>query len=339
MKKSNTKLLVLVAAFSLLPPCKAFSDSPLSKSTQPDITVVDKIAASTPSVARMNNEVSDIRLKLRETEERLSKQIAGLQSSFWEKLAPGGLGLIGVLFGTGLGGWLSYQTQKRQLAAESKQTAKEVVANLMDFRSRQLNEFYAPMQFLVHGTRKIRRQVLETILNKSGENGEFMKDGDGDDIVLRFRSNGKDFKLTQNMHLVREKYDEAMPLIGEIVNIGGKISSLIVEKGGLADSGSTELADELSAYLAHYSILKDVYTRAKKNPNEPPSVDYQMTFPPKLEELLRADHEEIYNQITSWSDNAQKLLNEPEETRSGATGSRPAEKAGPGGMPNQERTA
>lgn len=310
-KISIMKTLLLIAAFSLFWSGDAISQKIPSKEKKPGLATANEIVVPESNSPSISSELSDIRLKLQQSEERLLKELNGLQVSLWEKLIPAGMGVLGVLIGTGLGGWFSFLSQKRQLESANKESAKEIIAHLMEFRSRQLNEFYAPMHFLVHGTQKLHHQLLEVLNELSAKNAanDFELKIDDHKPILTVTSDANNsFRLTQHMHLVAIRYDLAMPLVGEIVNIGEKISSLIIEKGGLAKTGSTDLADKLSAYLAHYSILKDVYKKAKKSPTLLASMKYNITFPSGLEKILKDDGDEIYNEISEWSRTAKKVL-------------------------------
>jgi hypothetical protein len=246
----------------------------------------------------------DVRLEKQYTE--LIKEINTLKTSWWEKLVPALLGFIGVIIGTGLSGWFSQKTQTRQLANERLSSAKEVLAGIQEFRSKQLNEFYAPIQFMLKGTNKVRAQLFSTLSAQPGAELSF-KDYSKEPLRLNVikENDVQKFKLTQHMHLVATDYPVAMPLIKEIVEIGEKISKLILDKGGLAKSGNYELIDALSDYLGHYSILKDVYFKAIQDPSQLNHVQYSNFFPEKLEELLKTDADELFEKLQTWGQNAE----------------------------------
>lgn len=246
----------------------------------------------------------DVLIEKKYTE--LLKEINALKTSWWEKLVPAFIGFIGVIIGTGLSGWFSQKTQTRQLENERLSSAKEVLAGIQEFRSKQLNEFYAPIQFMLKGTSKVRAQLFSTLFAQPGAERSFIEyHNEPLGLSVITEKGPQKFRLTQHMHLVATEYPVAMPLIKEIVEIGEKISKLILDKGGLAKSDNNDLIDALSEYLGHYSILKDVYSKALQNPSQLNQVRYSNFFPDKLEKLLKTDADKLFNELQTWGNDAQ----------------------------------
>jgi hypothetical protein len=165
---------------------------------------------------------------------------------------------------------------------------------------------------MIKGTSKVRAQLFSTIYAQPGANRSF-RDYSTEPLGLNVNTDKgpQKFKLTQHMHLVATEYPVAMPLIKEIVEIGEKISKLILDKGGLAKSDNDGLIDALSEYLGHYSILKDVYSKALQNPSQLNQVQYSNFFPDELERLLKTDADKLFNQLQTWGNDAEndwKLL-------------------------------
>jgi len=105
-------------------------------------------------------------------------------------------------------------------------------SEIMKFRLRQIQEFYAPALLLIEESQIVYKKLLWTITK---EKPEFSLD---------------DFRLLDHMYLKDEK--NLKPLIERILETGKKLTKLISAKSGLIEGGLTPTFIE---YLAHFAIL------------------------------------------------------------------------------------
>lgn len=307
----------------------------------------ENVAPQAPSIDP--NQVSALDKKLDKLSADLGKEIASSRSTWWEKLLPAGIGIAGIMIGSALSGWFGHRSQTRQINAadaslkrqleasrksldaqlrasktalsvqlSSAQKSQRVAAKndvftrVMEFRSKQLNEFYAPIQFMLVGSSVVRQQLCEMLLESANgrDRFEFKTESDGRPHlwVRASKTEGaRPFRLIHHMFDLATNYPVVMPLVGEIVSIGEQISNLIYEKGGFAKVKNTRLAENLGTYLGHYSILKDAYSTALRDPQLLTTIRYTIAYPRDLDELLRTDAVALANEITNWGDGAAVL--------------------------------
>lgn len=262
------------------------------------------------NIKAQKKEIDATKININNSLQDLKKDISALKISWWEKLIPAGLGLIGVLVGTSLSGWFSVISQKRQLVESQKaalrEAANDELAKLADFRSKQLNEFYAPISFMLQRTGVVRNQLCRMLLESSrGKQKFFFKKENGvEHLYLKEEGGERAFRLIHDMHEIVTDFPIVLPLVGEIVNIGEQISKLIYDKGGLAKSDNTHLSEALGEYLGHYSILREIYSNAINSPDKLTQVKYSMAYPRVLDKLLKKDAEELTEYIGKWEKSA-----------------------------------
>lgn len=242
----------------------------------------------------------------------LKKDISSLRLPWWEKFIPAFIGVMGVLIGSILSGWFSNRSQSRQLiAAEfaaNKATANEALSKITDFQSKQLNEFYAPIRFMLQRTGVVRQQLCEMLVEHPEGASKFYFKTENNRTHLYLTSSDKPFRLIHEMHDLATKFPAVIPLVGEIIAIGDQISKLIYEKGGLAKADNFELSIALGKYLGHYSILKEIYSKALLNPQSLIEIKYSMGYPRELDNLLEKDAGELTRKITNWEISARKNI-------------------------------
>jgi SAM-dependent methyltransferase len=106
-------------------------------------------------------------------------------------------------------------------------------SEILKFRLRQIQEFYAPALLLIEQSRIVYEKLLWSI---SKVKPEFPMDG---------------FRLLD--HIYSFKGDEALgPIIKEILDTGEKLTKLIIDKSGLIEGG---LLPTFIEYQAHFAIL------------------------------------------------------------------------------------
>ena len=107
-------------------------------------------------------------------------------------------------------------------------------AEVLEFRLRQIQEFYSPALLLVEQSRNVYAKMLWTVKT---EKKDISLDG---------------FRLLD--HIFHLKSDKSVgPLVQRILEIGKQLKKLISDKAGLIEGG---IAPMFSEYLAHFEILE-----------------------------------------------------------------------------------
>lgn len=297
--------LLSVAVFSIpVASSRAFAadtspvSQPAAKSTSPDPPPAQEVG----SFVRVENALAALGSEIRGSNADLKTQIDSLRPGWWEKTFPAFVGLFGTLVGAWVS-WLAQRGQQRTAANISRASAAyEAVSKIMDFRSRQLNEFYSPMRFLLQQTGRVRRQMCDMLIKQPGGEKFFYKLEPNQKEHLWVRKDGSEepFRLIAYMHEIAVNHGRLMPFVEEIVLIGDRLSILVRDKGGLARSENPELISALGEYLGHYSILKDAFTKAKADPALLKGLSYNVTYPRHLDDLLDNDAALLGAAISAW---------------------------------------
>ena len=209
----------------------------------------------------------------------------------------------------------SIDLQRRQLEVTERTSrasaAYESLSKVMDYRSRQVNEFYYPLRLMLSRSAGVRRQLCDQLQAKAPLRFKFMEDG-GKRRLYAMEVGGASsrFRLIEHMYELATKHAELLPLVKEIVSIGESMSKLIHDKGGLAVVESDELAELLGRYLAHFSILRDVHHKAEKSPEILAEIKYNVAYPIKFDECLDADLRKLNDEIDQWTLLSKQLWND-----------------------------
>ena len=290
-----------------IPALAAKTDPP---STRPSYAhPITTLAPPAPSIfapAASGHELVGLQADLRASEDRLRQAIADSGASGWDKALPALLGLLGVLVGGAINVWV----QRRQMTASEKAhratAAFEAQIKIIDYRSRQANEFYHPLLLMLQRSSGVRGQLCDHLAHKNPsrfllQSGHLFIIGTGPQPVR--------FRLIEAMHELATQHPETLPMVNEIVAIGEKMSGLIHDKGGLALSSHTQLTDLLGRYLAHFSILREVAAKAA-HPAQLQGITYNVLYPVELDAELNRDIVFLQRTIEEWSKFSARLWNE-----------------------------
>lgn len=325
-------LLVCSAAAQTNPapsaPPAGGSATPATTTSLPAVPTSSTAAVASPSVAPATpsatpataqrqgaspQDIAQVREDVRELREDVLAQIAGLRQTWWERLIPAGIGLLGVAVG-GLLGWLqqgrqlrlSAELQKQQLQENERigqaKAGYESLSKVIDYQTRQVNEFYSPLRLMLQRSGGVRRQLCDQLRQKVPTRFQMRPQSDGREHLYVVEADGREepFRLIQHMYELITKHAELFPLVEEIVNIGMTMTELINTKGGLAISGSEQVNAGLGRYLAHFSILRDVARKAKASPALLASLQYNVSYPRELDAALDADIAVLAKEIDAW---------------------------------------
>lgn len=272
----------------------------------------------TPSQASTTSDPGDLLQKviaqqvqqaeqLNRQHEVMKQQIELLRPKPWDKWLPAFFGLIGAL----LGSVVAFAMQRQRLrfdrrAARQAAGIKEV-SEIKQFRSRQLNEFYAPIQALLKQGLVVRNELYGRLLAKEVEGATFSKIPDqiaaqGWSLGIQHVGNEcKPFRLIDEMSFLQHAYPQLMGNVGETVRINSLIVKLVHEKVGLVLHENAELSQQLGIFLAHQSVLEDVYKSVTTQGTALAlTPGYTTTFPRDLQRLVQVDCDKLRNELKDW---------------------------------------
>lgn len=258
-------------------------------------------------------DIAQVREDIRKLRESLQTQIATVRTSWWERLIPLGIGLFGVFIG-GLLGWLQQGRQLKLSTALQQQQLREnerigrakagyeSLSKVIEYQMRQVNEFYSPLRLMLQRSGGVRRQLCDQLVAKEPTRFQMVMEDDHREHLYVKEADGTTtpFRLIQHMHELITRHAELMPLVYEIVNIGVAMVDLINTKGGMAITGSEVVNTGLGRYLAHFSILRDVASKAKTAPALLLKIQYNVAYPRELDGALGADMATLAKQIEEW---------------------------------------
>jgi hypothetical protein len=276
-------------------------------------TVGHHMPATTADVAQMREQLTGMDRSMRDA-------IATVRPSWWERLVPALIGLLGVL----VGGVLSTLQQQRQIALNIElqklqlkegerighaKAGFESLSKVVDYQSRQINEFYYPLRLMLRRSSGVRRQLCDQLSTKAPKRFVFNNEADGRTHLFVVEADGKKkrFRLIEHMNELATSHAEFLPLVKEIVNIGSEMSALIHNKGGMTIAGSESLTVLLGIYLAHFSILRDVANKAEKSPAVLATLKYNVAYPVELDAVLDVDIALLTAEIEKWKTLSQAM--------------------------------
>lgn len=259
-------------------------------------------------VARAHIQHSD---QLDRTHQALQKQIEGLRPSWWDKWLTVLTGLVGALMGTTVAAYSAYRLQQQRHQFEqisARQTAGiNELAQIKLFRSRQLNEFYGPLQALLQQGLVVRNELYRRMRASPATGVNFSdlppRPGSQHQSLGIQHGSGeiRPFRLIDELPFIRKAYPHLMGNVGEMVRINGLVVALIHERVGLVLHDNEDLSQKLGVFLAHQSVLQDVYKSVKGNSDGAgPAFGYSTTFPDGLQEAVDGDCAKLRDELREW---------------------------------------
>lgn len=308
------------AAAAATPPQTAAPRSPaLAPMAHPEpLATPSRSLVSVPSATAAD--VHTLREDVARLRGTLQADIAGVRPAWWERMIPAFIGLAGVL----VGGLITWRLQRRQLdlserlhALQLKETERigqakagyESLSKLIEYQTRQINEFYSPLRLMLRRSGGVRTQLCEQLRQVNPKRFVFVTEADGRDHLFVVEPDGTQvrFRLISHMHELATKHAHLLPLVDEIVSIGKTMSELIDTKGGLAVNDNDSLTALLGTYLAHYSILRDVAEKARRNPAMLATVQYNVAYPNALDATLDTDMAALTAKVEEWKQLSQTM--------------------------------
>lgn len=162
----------------------------------------------------------------------------------------------------------------------------EYASEILKFRIRQLEEYYAPMQLMIEKSREVYKKFKWKLKEEH---------------IPGFDPNN--FRLLDWIHRLH-KENKLKPLIDEIIRIGDEMSSLIIAKGGLIEGGIT---DTCIKYQGHISILKAAIEGETKKDNEPGWQEFGY-YPRLLNREISEGYKSIIEYMKSYLEAGDKVI-------------------------------
>ena len=151
----------------------------------------------------------------------------------------------------------------------AKQEAKfRHTGTILEFRLRQMEQFYAPMFALLGQSKGLYDKLMEQLVEDHP--GRYRKPANPGPRDYRFevldkRGEWQGFRLLDQLPAIKAD-PKALALIDRILEIGDRMTKIISRHAGLA---SADLMDFLGRYMAHYAILSTIHKLNETEPYEP----------------------------------------------------------------------
>jgi hypothetical protein len=313
-------VLAQVAQANVAPPAASASQLPNPQSTSVPPAVVTKRSAATlaPPIGNADPETA-MNALLRQTlaqqaeqardaarsNQALKDQVESLRPGIWDRLGTALIAIVGALVGALSAYFLQRQRLEYDRRAARQTAGIKEVSEIKQFRGRQLNEFYAPLEALLNQGLVVRNELYTRLLSTNDSRVSFSKIPDpiaANNWSLGIKLQGGDvkpFRLLEDLPLLQATFPDLMGTVGETVRINGLIVKLIHEKVGLVLHENVELSQELGTFLAHQSVLVDMYKTVKEGSQTVPP-KYTTTFPRLLQKLVAKDCRDLRKELGEW---------------------------------------
>lgn len=209
---------------------------------------------------------------------------------------------------------ITAKTQFRMAAAAAQQ-ARELqrqqalfghAEKILEFKLKQMQEFYAPMFALLGQSRGLYDKMLYELAETEPAKYRWAPKPDPDND--RFQVKNKDgewkaFRLLDQLPAVRGN-SKAFALADRVLQIGEEMTRIITKHAGLA---SEDLIDLLGRYMAHYAIISTIHKLGETEPYEP---GWHKTgyFPRELDEKVGNGYRELSQFLAEYSNASKRLL-------------------------------
>ena len=276
---------------------------------QQDSVVVKTMPLSAPtsdqSPELSGADMARINEALQRSEKRIYARLEALKPGLFDKL----LGLIGAVIGAAAAILLQFIKNRADDRAWVRSSGLSGVASIMEFRSRQLNEFYAPLRALHAQGLGIRNELYRQLKEANVPGVEFRYVTEaiaatGQSLWVKYDGKDKPFRFIDDLELVRNHFPQLMSMVDQIIEVGNKSSKLIQTRAGLALPENQKLTEMLGSFLAHHAILKKIREAVGKGEN----VTYTAAYPRGFDKLIADDCTRLTTQLQEWEDLSRKML-------------------------------
>jgi len=194
----------------------------------------------------------------------------------------------------------------RARLARDEALYKEAEATI-EFRMKQVQEFYAPMFALLRQSRNLYDKMLDQLVADEPSRYRKVAQPEGNDSrweVLDKNDSWKRFNLLDQFPAVK-KNPRALALADQNLQVGAKICNVISDHAGYA---SELIVDMLGQFTAHHTILLTIRNGPETEPFEPGSHSKLAYFPFGLDTKIGQEYHEISNSIDEFRKQSTQTL-------------------------------
>jgi hypothetical protein len=201
---------------------------------------------------------------------------------------------------------LAREAAQQELELARKEAVFQQTEKILEFRIKQMENFYAPMFALLKQSTALYNKMCDQLAEDEPARYKRLSQPDAEGYglhVLAKDGNWKGFRLLDQMPAVK-KNSKAFTLVTEIIGIGEKTTKIISEHAGLA---SAELIGLLGEYLAHFALLSTVYKGAETEPYEP-LVQKTGYFSHELSSKIEGEYRELSKFLDEFEAASKRML-------------------------------
>jgi hypothetical protein len=214
-----------------------------------------------------------------------------------------------------LGQWTMGKREERRTVAASKQSLElarqEAVfkhtEKILEFRLKQMEQFYAPMFALLEQSKALYDKLLAQLVQD--ESGKYQMDPQVKEIpgyrlyVLAEDGKWKGFRLLDQLPEVK-KNAKALALVDGIIKIGNSMTQIISDHAGLA---SEKIIKTLGQYLAHFALLSTIY-QSSETSAYPPGWHQMGYYPRELNKMIEEGYSELSRFLDKYASASRNML-------------------------------
>lgn len=187
--------------------------------------------------------------------------------------------------------------------SQNKKSGYDAKSKLLEYRYKQINDFYGPLLVLIKQSYNLSRQLYELLIADNSQIYYYLKDPQKNNrpslYTRQSDPNGAPFRLISSLPYLRKNHANCLPYVKLILDTGSRIAKLIEDKSGFADPSNEPLMLCFAEYLSHRLALNDAYEQTLL-PEENHARLHNAVYPRNLEELVRGDYEKIVAEISEW---------------------------------------
>jgi hypothetical protein len=214
--------------------------------------------------------------------------------------------------GVAIAAWVNYILQARQMTHnESERKEKfsfDARQKLFEYRNKQNNEFYGPLLVLLAQSKELSNQLHEQLSKFDPSRYKFEDDNSSGvvkpTLFIHESPDKRPLRLIEELPYLGRHVKALLPQVFVIIAVGDRMAALIEKSSGLANPKNSELSGCLGKYLAHLIALTDAYKQAEQGSPDGSTRIHTAVFPRNIQELVKADYDEINKQIQEWESEA-----------------------------------
>lgn len=235
--------------------------------------------------------------------ENIQKKVEALQSAWWKTILQTIVGgLVGGILAAASAWVLQRAKLKHDQAVAREQTELTVAKSIVDWRLQQLEHLYGPLHILLGQSKGLYRQMNALLLERDSLSYRFEPDeasSDGQTFYAKVDSGWEPFRLVKQFPKVYKQDKGVDYLIDQMISTGTRIVSVTETNAGLALPQQDGLADAFAAYLAHFSILRQVHDSIRAGIEVPPIMS-EAAFPRHLPVLIAEGRRILAGALNDW---------------------------------------